>query len=126
MLGGGSLPRGPRAAPIWGAAGFPAVIEFSFDGSAVARAMRLRVEGDKGEPATRFEPVSVSAEELRPYEGSYSSAELGVTWPIAFENGKLVIRSQKRSLLDVAGGPPPARKDTVGATGWGGFFQFTP
>jgi hypothetical protein len=123
MIGGRSLPLKAKDSTTFAVAGFPAVVEFSFDGSPVARAIRLRVGGDKGEPATRFEPVSLSAEELRPYEGSYSSSELGVTWPIAFEDGKLVIKSQKRSLLDVAGALQPATKDAFEAPG--GFVQFT-
>ena len=123
MIGGRSLPLRERDSTIFAVAGFPAVVEFSFDGSAVARAIRLRVAGDKGEPATRFEPLSLSAEELRSYEGSYSSPELGVTWPIALENGKLVIKNEKRSLVDVAGPLQPATKDAFEAPA--GFVQFT-
>jgi hypothetical protein len=123
MIGGRSLPLRAKDSTTFGVAGFPAVVEFSFDGSARARAIRLRVGGDKGEPATRFEPILSSAEELRSYAGSYSSSELGVTWPIAFEDGKLVIKSQKRSLLDVAGALQPATKDAFEAPA--GFVQFT-
>jgi hypothetical protein len=123
MIGGRSIPLRAKDSTTFAVAGFPAVVEFSFDGSAVARAIRVRVAGDKGDLATRFEPISLSAEELRSYEGSYSSAELGVTWPIAFANGKLVIKSEKRSLLDVAGALQPATKDAFEAPG--GFLQFT-
>jgi len=123
MIGGRSIPLRAKDSTTFAVTGFPAVVEFSLDGSPVARAMRLRIEGDKGEPATRFEPVALSADELRSYEASYSSPELGVTWPIALENGKLVIKGEKRSLLDVAGPLQPATKDAFEAPA--GFVQFT-
>ena len=123
MIGGRSIPLEAKDSTTFAVAGFPAVVEFSFDGSPVARAMRLRIEGDKGEPAIRFESVSLSAEELRSYEGSYSSPELGVTWPIVFEQGKLVIKNEKRSLIDIAGPLQPATKDAFEAPA--GFVQFT-
>ncbi|HEY2852486.1 MAG TPA: serine hydrolase domain-containing protein [Gemmatimonadaceae bacterium] len=123
MIGGRSLPLRAQDSTTFAVAGFPAVVEFTFDGSPVARAMRLRVGGDKGESAARFEPIALTADELRSYEGSYSSPELGVTWPIALEDGKLVIKSEKRSLLDVAGPLQPTTKDAFEAPG--GFVQFT-
>ena len=123
MIGGRSIPLKAKDSATFAVAGFPAVVEFSFDGGPVAHAMRLRVGGDKGEPAIRFESISLSAEELRSYEGSYSSPELGVTWPIAFEKGKLVIKNEKRSLIDIAGPLQPATKDAFEAPA--GFVQFT-
>ena len=122
-IGGRSIPLKAKDSTTFAVVGFPAVVEFSFDSAPVAQVMRLRVAGDKGEPAIRFEPITLSAEELRSYEGSYSSPELGVTWPIAFEGGRLVIKSQKRSLVDIAGPLQPATKDAFEAAA--GFVQFT-
>ena len=124
LLGGRSLPLRPKDSTTFAVGDFPAVVEFSLD-SGIARTMRLRVDGDKGEPALRFAAVAPSTEELGRYNGSYYSPELGVTWPIALDGGKLVIKSQKRSLLDVGGPLEPATKDAFYAATWGGFLQFT-
>ena len=48
-----------------------------------------------------------------------------MTWPIVLENGKLVIKGQKRSLLDVTGALEPATNEALTAPGFGGFLQFT-
>jgi hypothetical protein len=70
----------------------------------------------------RYTPATPSAAALKAYAGSYYSPELGVTWPIVVENGKLVLKLDAAALTEIAGELTPAMRDAFSAGG--GFLQF--
>jgi CubicO group peptidase (beta-lactamase class C family) len=120
---GRSLPLKPVGGATFAVGGFPATVEFSTDGQSAARSIRLRIESDTGDVAVRFTPATPSAEELRALAGTYYSPELDVTWPIAFEGGRLVLKNKKDALSEVGGALEPAMPDAFSAGA--GFIHFT-
>jgi CubicO group peptidase (beta-lactamase class C family) len=121
---GSSFPLTRKGPTTLAVTAFPATVEFTpGSGNAPARSARLRIESRNGEEAVRFTPATLSADALREYAGNYYSPELDVTWPLAIEQGKLVLQSTQSPLLDIAGPFAPAMRDafTVG----GAFIRFT-
>ncbi|HEU6450835.1 MAG TPA: serine hydrolase [Gemmatimonadaceae bacterium] len=104
---------------------FPVKIVFTADTSGAntpARSARLIIGSGEGNEGMRFTPTTPNAATLKAYAGSYYSPELGVTWPIVFENGKLVLKLDPGSLTEIAGELAPAMRDAF--TAGGGFLQF--
>ncbi len=90
--------------------------------NAPARSARLMIGSEAGNEGVRFSPAIPDAASLKAYAGSYYSPELGVTWPIVLENGKLVLKLDPGSLTEIAGELTPAMRDSF--TAGGGFIQF--
>ncbi|HEU4585104.1 MAG TPA: serine hydrolase, partial [Gemmatimonadaceae bacterium] len=87
-----------------------------------ARSARLVIGSEAGNDGMRFTPATPDAATLKAYAGSYYSPELGVTWPIVLENGKLVLKLDPGSLTEIAGELTPAMRDAF--TAGGGFLHF--
>lgn len=86
------------------------------------RSARLIIGSGEGDEGVRFTPVTPNAAALQAYAGSYYSPELGVTWPIAVEKGKLVLKLDPSALTEIAGELTPAMRDAF--TAGGAFIQF--
>jgi len=70
----------------------------------------------------RYTSVTPNAAALKAYAGSYYSPELGVTWPIVVEKGKLVLELDAGALTEIAGELTPAIRDAF--TAGSGFIHF--
>jgi CubicO group peptidase (beta-lactamase class C family) len=102
---------------------FPVKVVFTAGAAnAPARSARLIIGSGEGSEGVRFTPATPNAATLKAYAGSYYSPELGVTWPIVFENGKLVLKLDPGSLTEIAGALTPAMRDAF--TAGGGFLHF--
>jgi CubicO group peptidase (beta-lactamase class C family) len=101
----------------------PVKIVFTAGGAnAPTRSARLVIGSGEGNEGVRFAPATPNAATLKAYAGSYYSPELGVTWPIELENGKLVLKLDPGSLTEIAGELTPAMRDAF--TAGGGFIHF--
>ncbi len=89
---------------------------------APAPSARLIIGSGEGNEGTRYTPATPNADALKAYAGSYHSPELGVTWPMVVENGKLVLKLDSGALTEIAGELTPAMRDSF--TAGGGFLRF--
>jgi CubicO group peptidase (beta-lactamase class C family) len=89
---------------------------------APARSARLIIGSGDGNEGVRYTPATPSAATLKSYAGSYYSPELGVTWPIVLEDGKLVLKLDPGALTEIAGALTPAMRDAF--TAGSGFLRF--
>ncbi|HEY9478661.1 MAG TPA: serine hydrolase [Gemmatimonadaceae bacterium] len=102
---------------------FPVRVIFTAGaGGTPAPSARLIIGSGDGNEAVRYTPSEPSAAALRAYAGSYYSPELGVTWPLAVEKGKLVLKLDPSALTEIAGELTPAMRDAFIAGS--GFIQF--
>lgn len=102
---------------------FPVKVIFTPGASgAPAPSARLIIGSGEGNEGTRYTPATPSAAALQAYAGSYYSPELGVTWPMVVENGKLVLKLDAGALTEIAGELTPAMRDSF--TAGGGFLRF--
>ena len=88
------------------------VIKFEKQGQSKPAMMRMTPGGQKPITFEAVELVSPAPTELADYVGDYSSEELGVTYKIALEGGKLYVRHENKykELPKVA--LEPTLKDT--------------
>lgn len=123
-LSGRELPLEHTGPATMSVAGYPVKVEFTARSpGAPARSARLLIGSGEGSEAVRFTPVTPTAAALRAYAGSYYSPELDITWPVAVEDGRLVLKAKPSSLTEVAGPLTPALRDAF--TAGGAFIQFT-
>jgi Domain of unknown function (DUF3471). len=102
---------------------FPVKVVFTAgSASAPVRSARLIIGSGEGNEGVRYTPATPNASALEAYAGSYYSPELGVTWPIVVEKGKLVLKLDPGALTEIAGELTPAMHDAFVAGG--GFLQF--
>ena len=122
-LVGRSLPLVPSGPATYAVVGLPVSVEFLMDGSAPARAVRIRVGSELREEAVRFTPVTPGAEQLRELTGSYYSPELLVTWPVTLEGDHLILNKGAGKDEDISGKLEPTMTDTF--TAGSGLIHFT-
>jgi CubicO group peptidase (beta-lactamase class C family) len=103
-------------------AAFPISITFVADSANAARALWLHTGPSDSLEAQRFVPATPDAAELASYAGRYHSPELGVTWPITFDHGALVLGTTPSELMDISGKLEPAMQGTF--TAGGGTLHF--
>ena len=102
---------------------FPVKVIFTpGTGGAPARSARLIIGSGEGNEGVRYTPATPNAAALKAYAGSYYSPELGVTWPLVVEKGKLVLKLDAGARAEIAGELTPAMRDAFSAGG--GFLQF--
>jgi hypothetical protein len=103
--------------------GLPVSVEFLADGSAPARAVRIRVESELREEALRFTAVTPTVEQQQELTGSYHSPELLVSWPVTIEGDHLVLNKGAGKDEDISGKLEPAMTDAF--TAGSGLVHFT-
>jgi CubicO group peptidase (beta-lactamase class C family) len=86
------------------------------------RSARLIIGSGEGNEGVRYTPATPNAATLKSYAGSYYSPELGVTWPMVVEDGKLVLKLDAGALTEIAGTLTPAMRDAF--TAGSGFIEF--
>jgi hypothetical protein len=122
-LVGRSFPLVASGPATYAVAAIPITVEFLADGSAPARAVRIRVGSELREEAMRFSAVTPSAAQLQELTGSYYSPELLVTWPVTLEGDHLVLNKGAGKDEDISGRLEPAMADTF--TAGSGLVHFT-
>jgi CubicO group peptidase (beta-lactamase class C family) len=122
-LVGRSFPLVPSGPATYALLSIPVSVEFLADGSAPARAVRIRVGSELREEAVRFTPVTPGAEQLQALTGSYYSPELLVTWPVTLEGDHLVLNKGAGKDEDISGKLEPAMADAF--TAGSGLVHFT-
>jgi len=122
-IAGQSFPLAPTGPLSYVVTGLPVHVTFAAGGARPPQALWLRIGSTDSTRAERFTAAKPTPVEIRQYAGRYRSPELGVTWDIALDNGRLVLDNTRSDLMDIAGPLDPAMAGSF--TAGGGVLQFT-
>lgn len=122
-IAGQSLPLAPVGPLAYAVTGLPVYVTFVENGRRPVKVLWLRIGSTDSTRAERFAAAAPTPAQLRRYAGRYRSPELGVTWDISFEKGRLALNNTPSDLMDIAGPLDPAMAGSF--TAGGGVLQFT-
>jgi CubicO group peptidase (beta-lactamase class C family) len=120
---GQSFPLAAAGPLTYEVKGLPVYVTFVAGGARPAQSLWLRIGSTDSTRAERFTSSAPTPVEIRQYAGRYHSPELGVTWEILLDKGRLVMNNTLSDLMDIAGPLDPAMAGSF--TAGGGLLQFT-